>query len=260
MDQRSSSCVNREHVYWKGHQQVIASHCPNLPLSSCVSGSKKTTLNASSSSLEEHASVGRKVACDSAISLRSTPSLSSFDPGWRLYLSFGILSIVGLAASLDATSISPALPVSLSVFIIKPLLNICRQAITSSLHSSTIAAFWAGTSFRLTATVFQPSYAAFSSIFGRKPLLLAALVFFTTGAIICGIAQHETILLLGRCIQGIGAGGITTLTEIIVTDLVPLRSRGKWFSFIGAAVAIGTSVGPVVGGSLAEKVSWVCNI
>jgi MFS family permease len=68
------------------------------------------------------------------------------------------------------------------------------------------------------------------------------------------------VLLVGRCIQGTGAGGITTLTEIIVTDLVPLRSRGKWFSFIGAAVAIGTSVGPVIGGSLAENVSWVCNI
>lgn len=125
---------------------------------------------------------------------------------------------------------------------------------------STIAAFWAGTSFRLTATVFQPSYAVFSSIFGRKALLLLALILFTAGAIICSLAQHETVMLLGRCIQGTGAGGITTLTELIVTDLVPLRSRGKWFSFIGAAVAIGTSIGPVVGGSLAEKTSWVCYI
>jgi MFS family permease len=87
-----------------------------------------------------------------------------------------------------------------------------------------------------------------------------ALVSFTVGAVICGAAEDMAVLLLGRCIQGVGAGGITTLTEIIVTDLVPLRDRGKWFSIIGAAVAVGTSAGPVIGGSLAEKVSWVSNV
>lgn len=129
MDQRSSAYVNREHVYGKGHQQVITSYCPKLPLSSCVSGSKETILNASSSSLDEHPRVGRKATCDSTICLRFTPSLSSFDPGWRLYLSFGVLSIVGLTASLDATSIGPALPVSLSIVIIKLLVNISDRSL-----------------------------------------------------------------------------------------------------------------------------------
>ncbi|KAL5321758.1 hypothetical protein ACEPPN_009721 [Leptodophora sp. 'Broadleaf-Isolate-01'] len=231
--------MSQKAITRKGDAQVLARYYPNVPLTPHISDLKRTTWNDSSSTLDGQTNISERTSFSSTRPLCSTPSLSSFKPGWQLYLSFSILSIVGLAASLDATSISPALP-----------------AITSSLNSSTIAAFWTGTSFRLAATVFQPSYATFSSIFGRKPLLLTALIFFTAGAIICGLAQDVTILLLGRCIQGIGAGGITTLTEIIVTDLVPLRSRGKWFSFIGAAVAIGTSVGPVVGGSLAEKVSW----
>jgi hypothetical protein len=155
MDRPSSAYVIPEHIYSKTHNQISSSYHSNTSLSRSVSGSDKTTLNGSSSSLNEHSDIGRAVTCDSTIShspipslssfdpgccsplnehshisgkttcgststLCTTPPLSSFDPGWRLYLSFGILSIVGLAASLDATSISPALPVSFSTIITKP--------------------------------------------------------------------------------------------------------------------------------------------
>jgi hypothetical protein len=127
MDQRSPTYPSRAYGFGKGHQhqQATFNSCSNLSLSSCVSGSE-TTFNGidSSSSREEHSRIGRKLTYDSTTSLNSTPSLSSFDPGWRLYLSFGILSIVGLAASLDATSISPALPVSFSTVVNHTFLNI----------------------------------------------------------------------------------------------------------------------------------------
>jgi len=90
-------------------------------------------------------------------------------------------------------------------------------------------------------------------------MVMLALVLFTAGTIIAAVADNFTILLSGRTVQGIGAGGFTTMTEIIVTDLIPLRHRGKWFGIISMAVAVGSSIGPVVGGSLAENVSWVCN-
>ena len=88
-------------------------------------------------------------------------------------------------------------------------------------------------------------------------MIMLALVFFTTGTIIAAVADNFTVLLVGRTVQGIGAGGFTTMTEIIVTDLVPLRRRGKWFGIISMAVAVGSGIGPVIGGSLAQKVSWV---
>jgi MFS family permease len=66
------------------------------------------------------------------------------------------------------------------------------------------------------------------------------------------------VLLLGRVIQGVGAGGVISLTEVIVTDLVPLRERGKWFGFISGVWAFGSVTGPVVGGAFSQKVSWVC--
>lgn len=94
------------------------------------------------------------------------------------------------------------------------------------------------------------------SPFGRKLLLIIALVLFTVGAIVCALARDVTTLLIGRSIQGIGGGGIIILTEVLITDLVPLRERGKWFGFQSLTWALGSVTGPLVGGVLAQKASW----
>ena len=117
------------------------------------------------------------------------------------------------------------------------------KTIASKLHGTAIEAFWSGTSFLLTSTILQPNYASFSHIFGRKPMVLISLVFFLVGALIGALAKNFTYMLVGRSIQGVGGGGIIVLSEIIVTDLVPLRFRGNWFALIGAMWAIGTVTG-----------------
>ena len=118
-----------------------------------------------------------------------------------------------------------------------------RQIIADNLGGTAIEAFWAGTSFLLTSTVFQPTFASFSHIFGRKPVLLVALTFFTAGAIISALAQGFNLLLVGRSVQGVGGGGIVALTYVIATDLVTLRERGKWFGLINMMWAIGSVSG-----------------
>lgn len=55
-------------------------------------------------------------------------------------------------------------------------------------------------------------------------------------------------------------GGMIALSEIIVTDIVPLRFRGQYLAYVSIAWAIGTVAGPVIGGGLAESSSWVCEI
>lgn len=121
------------------------------------------------------------------------------------------------------------------------------------LGGSAIEAFWSGTSFLLTSTVFQPVLGSFSHIFGRKPLIYLSLVLFAAGAIIAALANNFTVILVGRSIQGVGGGGIIALTEIVVTDMVPLRERGKWFSLISGMWAIGTVAGPLLGKSAFKK-------
>ncbi len=126
-----------------------------------------------------------------------------------------------------------------------------------ALKGTAIEAFWAGTSFLLCSTVFQPSFAELSHIFGRKPLVMVALIFFLIGAIVAATANGFGRLLVGRSLQGVGGGGIIALTEILVTDLVPLRQRGQWFGVISAMWSIGSVTGPIIGGAFAQAVSWV---
>lgn len=158
---------------------------------------------------------------------------------WRFHAAFGCLCVVNLVCAIDATSLAVALPI-----------------VADKLHGSGVEAFWAGTSFLLTATVFQPTFASLSHVFGRKPLLLIALTFFTIGGILCAIANDFTIMLLGRSIQGVGGGGISAMTYVIVTDMVSLKDRGKWFGLISMMWAFGSVMGPIIGGAFAEKVSW----
>ncbi|KAI7201504.1 putative MFS transporter [Hortaea werneckii] len=163
----------------------------------------------------------------------------TFKPGTRFYLAFSALASLSLVVALDGTSISVALPV-----------------MAKQLNGSAMDAFWAGTSFLLTSTIFQPIYAAFSHIFGRKEITLVAVLFFLTGTVVAGAAQNMPMMLVGRSIQGIGGGGIIALTNVILTDLVPLRYRGNWVGILGAMWAIGSVTGPVVGGALAHPNVW----
>ena len=126
-----------------------------------------------------------------------------------------------------------------------------------ALEGTAIEAFWAGTSFLLCSTIFQPSFAELSHIFGRKPLVMVALVFFLIGAIVAATSNSFGPLLVGRSLQGVGGGGLIALTEILVTDLVPLRQRGQWFGIISAMWSIGSVTGPIIGGAFAQAVSWV---
>jgi MFS family permease len=129
--------------------------------------------------------------------------------------------------------------------------------ISIDLHGTAIEAYWSGTSFLLASTVFQPTFTSLSHIFGRRHLLLVALTLFTLGSILCAVAHNFTLLLFGRSLQGVGSGGILTLSYVITTDLVSLRERGKWFGLITMTWAVGTVLGPVIGGALAKPSSWV---
>lgn len=96
-----------------------------------------------------------------------------------------------------------------------------------------------------------------SNIFGRKPLILTALAFFFAGTLVAGLSKNFTHMLVGRSIQGVGGGGLIALSEIIVTDLVPLRLRGQYFGILSAMWSVGSVTGPILGGGFSQEVSWV---
>lgn len=79
------------------------------------------------------------------------------------------------------------------------------------------------------------------------------MVFFTVGSIVAAVAKNFTVLIIGRTLQGVGGGGVVALNEILITDLIPLRERGKWLGVLNSVWALGTVAGPIVGGGLAQK-------
>ena len=89
------------------------------------------------------------------------------------------------------------------------------------------------------------------------PALTFCVAFFLIGIIISGLAKNFTVMLVGRTIQGVGGGGVILLNDIIITDLVPMRLRGAYFGAIGGVWALGSVSGPVIGGALAYKATWV---
>ncbi len=115
---------------------------------------------------------------------------------------------------------------------------------------------WVVTAYVLATTSTMPLYGKLSDQYGRKPMLYGAVGIFLVGSILSGCAQSMTQLILFRAVQGIGAGGLLPLAQIIVADLVPPRQRGRYQGWIGAVFALCSVLGPVVGGVITDVLSW----
>jgi MFS family permease len=64
------------------------------------------------------------------------------------------------------------------------------------------------------------------------------------------------VFFVGRAVQGIGGGGILSMNQVIFADIVPLRQRPKYYSIVLAAWALGSVLGPLIGGLFVEHATW----
>ncbi|EUC43386.1 hypothetical protein COCMIDRAFT_38646 [Bipolaris oryzae ATCC 44560] len=117
---------------------------------------------------------------------------------------------------------------------------------------------WIATAFLLASTVFQPLYSQLGDMWGRKRPMIAAIAIFTLGSAICAGAKSGSVLILGRIVQGLGTGGIDLFAEMILGDIVPLRKRGPYLAIKHVAFAVGTTLGPLLGGVFAEHGWYWC--
>ncbi|KAI9788025.1 MAG: hypothetical protein M1835_002541 [Candelina submexicana] len=115
---------------------------------------------------------------------------------------------------------------------------------------------WIATAYFLTLTSFQPLYGKLSDIFGRKSALLFAYAVFGIGCLFCGLARTIDELIAARAFAGIGGGGMTTVVSILLSDIIPLRERGKWQGYVNIIYASGAGFGAPLGGIIADYISW----
>ncbi|KAG0267262.1 hypothetical protein BG011_007673 [Mortierella polycephala] len=112
------------------------------------------------------------------------------------------------------------------------------------------------TCYVITFNAFQGLYGKMSNVFGRKPVVFFAIIVFVVGSILSGASQSMNMFLACRALTGVGAGGIFSLSNIIIADLVSIRDRGKFQGFISAVFGLSALIGPVMGGAFVDKVSW----
>jgi EmrB/QacA subfamily drug resistance transporter len=115
---------------------------------------------------------------------------------------------------------------------------------------------WVVTSYLITATAVTPLYGKLSDIHGRRVIMLVGILLFIAGSIACALAPNMTALILGRVLQGLGGGGLMSLAQTILADIVSPRERGRYQGYIGAVFATSSIGGPVLGGVLSEHLHW----
>ncbi|HUB67732.1 MAG TPA: MDR family MFS transporter [Candidatus Methylacidiphilales bacterium] len=156
----------------------------------------------------------------------------------ELYTVFAGLMLALALASLDQNIVSTALP-----RIVSDLGGLAHLS-------------WVVTAFMVTSTSTAPLYGKLSDMYGRKRLFFTAIIIFLIGSILCGTAQTMLQLIVFRAIQGLGAGGLITLAQTTVGDLIAPRERGRYQGLFGAVFAACSVAGPLLGGVITDTLSW----
>ncbi len=143
-----------------------------------------------------------------------------------------------LLAALDQTIVATALP-----------------RIATDLHGLNKLS-WVATAYLLTSAISTPLYGKIGDQFGRKKIFQFSIILFLVCSALCGLSQNMNELVVFRALQGIGAGGLMTLSMTIVGDIVPPRQRGKYLAYFGGVFAISSVAGPLLGGYFTDSLSW----
>jgi len=147
-----------------------------------------------------------------------------------------------LVAILSSTVVSTSLP-----------------RIVSDLNGSQTSYTWVITATLLATTVSTPLWGKFSDLTNRKVLLQVALVLFVLASVAAGFSQNTATLITFRVFQGLGAGGLTALVQVVMSDIISPRERGRYMGYLGAVMSVGTIGGPLLGGVLTDTIGWRWN-
>ncbi|EYE92134.1 putative MFS multidrug transporter [Aspergillus ruber CBS 135680] len=181
---------------------------------------------------QQYAPPGTAATQDSEVPLAQEPSTK------ELVLILGSIWVGVFLAALDTTIVA-----TLTV------------PISSSFQSLSLLS-WLATAYLISNAAFQPISGRLTDIYSRRAGLIFSNVFFAAGNLICGLAEAEWVIVLGRIVSGIGGGGLTAISTFIVSDLVPLRKRGVWQGIGNICYGAGGGLGGVFGGWINDTLGW----
>lgn len=115
---------------------------------------------------------------------------------------------------------------------------------------------WVVVAYLVATTIAAPVYGRLGDVWGRKRLLIMALVLFMAASILCALSVSVEMLTLMRILQGFGGGGLMTLSQALVGEAAPPRERARYQGYLAAVAVSSSAFGPVAGGFLTEHFGW----
>lgn len=115
---------------------------------------------------------------------------------------------------------------------------------------------WVVSAYLVTSTVTTPIHGRLSDLYGRRPILLISIVLFVGSSVVCALAPSMTQLIVGRALQGLGGGGLRSVAQAALADIIPPRERGRYQGYFASVFIVSNALGPVLGGVLANDLSW----
>ena len=118
---------------------------------------------------------------------------------------------------------------------------------------------WVVTATLLTTAISTPIWGKLADLMNRKLLYQLAIVIFVLATAAAGFSQNPETLIAFRAVQGIGAGGLAALSQVLMADIISPRERGRYMGLFGAVMAVATIGGPLLGGVITDAWGWRWN-
>lgn len=134
--------------------------------------------------------------------------------------------------------------------------NVALPTLAPAFGASFLEVQWVVLAYLLAVTSFIVSVGRLGDIIGRRRVLLAGILLFTVASVLCGFAPTLSLLISARAVQGLGAAAMMALTMAVIGETVPKAKTGRAMGLLGTMSAIGTALGPSLGGGLIASAGW----
>ena len=134
--------------------------------------------------------------------------------------------------------------------------NVALPYMQGSVSASADQINWVLTSYIVAAAIMTPPSGFLATRFGRKRVLMAAVVGFVFASVLCGIAQSLVQIVAFRLLQGFFGAALVPLGQSVLLDIYTVEERGSAMALFGVSVMVGPVLGPVIGGWLTDHYSW----
>jgi MFS family permease len=115
---------------------------------------------------------------------------------------------------------------------------------------------WIVVAYLVAGTIAAPVYGQLRDVYGGKRIMFVALGVFLIGSLLCASSVSVEMLALARVLQGLGGGGLMTLSQALIGETVPPRERARYQGYLAGVMVTSSAFGPVVGGYLTEHFGW----